>query len=269
MFEERRVEAKRNERLRGLMNTGMQIAGGVAGGAISAAVGFVIAGPVGAAIGGTAGIVASTALKAIGQELSARLLGPREEARIGYVYTLAAAEIAQRCENGENVRDDGFFNRDETGHSDAEEIWESMLLKSQREPAEKKLPYMAHLLANLAFDDQIGVDMAHQITKSAEQLTYRQLCILKLSVVKEQFDLRKDDYRGHETFTKGLYQLLYEYLGLYNMAYINFGGDVAFGPSDVKPGDTTVQALGADIFNLMRLDRIPNEDLLPIVAQLN
>ena len=99
-----------------------------------------------------AGTTVAMALKGVGQELSARLLGPREEVRVGYVYTLAAAEIAKRIESGERVRTDGFFSGDGTGISDAQEVWEGVLLKSQREPEEKKLPYMAHLLANLAFD---------------------------------------------------------------------------------------------------------------------
>jgi hypothetical protein len=49
---------------------------------------------------------------------------------------------------------------------------------------------------------------------------------------------------------------------------INFGGEVVFGPTDVKPGSITVQGLGADIYNLMKLAQIPNEDLLPIATQL-
>ena len=184
------------------------------------------------------------------------------------MYSLAAAEIVRRVGNGESVRSDGFFDEDETGRSDAHEVWESALLKSQREPEEKKLPYMAYLLANLAFDPQINVHMAHQITKAAERLTYRQLCILKLVVVKDQFDLRKEDYRGQGSFSKELYQVLYEYLDLYNRGYVNFGGEVVFGPADIKPGSAVVQGLGADTFNLMRLHLIPNDDIVPVAVQL-
>jgi len=142
------------------------------------------------------------------------------------------------------------------------------LLKSQREPEEEKIPYMGHLLSSVAFDDQISAEMAHQITKTAEQLTYRQLCILKVAVVKEAFGLRNEDYRGHGSFSKEIYQVLYECLDLYNRGFINFGGEVAFGPTDVAPGKMTVQGLGADLFNLMKLATIPDEALVPIVMQL-
>ena len=117
----------------------------------------------------------------------------------------------------------------------------------------KKLSFMAHLLASVAFDSSVSPNMAHQLTKAAEALTYRQLCVIKLSAIKEQFVLRKEDYREHGDFSRELLQILYEYYDLYNRGLVNFGGDVAFGPSDVKPGETVVQGLGAELFNLMQL----------------
>ena len=131
-----------------------------------------------------------------------------------------------------------------------------------------KLPYMAHLLANLAFDSQIGVNMAHQLTKAGEQLTYRQLCIMKLTIAKDQFALRLEDYRGHGNFSRELLQVLYEYFDLYRRGFVNFGGGVAFGPSDVKPGDTVIQGLGAELFNLMKPREIPMAHVIPVAEQL-
>lgn len=147
-----------------LINSGFEIAGGAVGGAL----GFLAGGPAGAALLGAGGAAAALALKQIGQEASERLLGPREEVRIGGVLAIAAGEIRQRLEAGESVRTDGFFEQKQTGRSDAEEVAESVLLKSQREPEEKKIPYMGHLLSSVAFDAAISVHMAHQITKAAE-----------------------------------------------------------------------------------------------------
>ena len=141
-------------------------------------------------------------------------------------------------------------------------------MKSQREPEELKLPYMAHLLSNLAFDSHISVNMAHQLIKAAEELTYRQLCIMKLTSAKDQFALRLEDYRGRGNFSRELLQVLYEYFDLYHKGLVNFGGAVAFGPSDVKPGETVIQGLGAELFNLMRLREIPIDNVTPVAAQL-
>lgn len=265
MAEQPNGRQDKHDGVRRLINTGAEIAGGAVGGAL----GFLAGGPVGAALLGAGGTAAAAALKHIGEEASERLLGPREQVRVGGVLAIAAGEIGQRIQQGETVRTDGFFDQQPRGRSDAEEVAESVLLKSQREPEEKKIPYMAHLLAGVAFDAQISANMAHQITKAAEQLTYRQLCILKLAVVKDAFVLRDGDYRGHGGgFTKDLYQVLYECLDLYYRGLINFGGGVAFGPTDVKPRGMTVQGLGADIFNLMKLSLIPNEEIMTIAFQL-
>lgn len=252
------------DRVRKLIDGGAEIAGGAVGGAL----GFLAGGPIGAAALGAGGAAAAMALKHIGQEVSERFLGPREKVRIGGVLAIAAAEISRRIEHGESIRFDGFFEHEAHGRSYAEEVAESVLLKSQREPEEKKIPYMGYLLSNVAFDAQISGQMAHQIAKAAEELTYRQLCILKLAVVKRAFGLRDADYRGHGSFSKELYQVLYECVDLYHRGFVNFGGEVAFGPTDVFPTKMTVQGLGGDLYNLMSLAMIPDEDVEPIVTQL-
>jgi hypothetical protein len=125
---------------------------------------------------------------------------------------------------------------------------------------------MGRLLANVAFHKEISSEMAHQLAKTAEQLTYRQLCVLRLTVVKDRAGLQTSDYRSQASFSKELYRALYEYLDLYHRGLINFGGEAAFGPTDVKPGSMTVQGLGADVYNLMQLHIIPSADLIPIAA---
>lgn len=253
-----------NAGIRRLINSGLEIAGGAVGGAL----GFLAGGPVGAAALGAGGTAAAMALKHIGQETAKRFLSPREEVRIGGVLAIAGEQIRQRIEAGHSVRDDGFFEQKSKGRSDAEEVVESVLLKSQIEPEEKKIPYMGYLLSNVAFDSEISAYMAHQITKAAEQLTYRQLCLLKIAALKDSFSLRSENYRKQVQFPKELYQVLFECIDLYHRGFLNFGGEVAFGPTDIAPGKMMVQGIGADMFNLMMLGLIPNEDLAPIVAQL-
>ena len=239
----------------------------IVGGGVGAVLGFLAGDPITAAFSGAGGAAAAGILKTIGQEFSERQLSDREDFRVGKVLAIVAWEIHQRLEKGESLRNDGFFDKKPTGRSEAEEVAEAILLKCQREPQEKKIPYMGYLKAGIAFEN-ISADMGHQLIKSAEELTYRQYCILKLAVVKNEFGLRDGDYRGQETFTKGIYEVLYECLDLYHRAYINFGGEVAFGPTDIKPGSMTVQGIGTDLFNLMKLSFIPDEDIIPIAKVL-
>lgn len=166
------------------------------------------------------------------------------------------------------MRTDGFFDSTMHDRSGADEVMENILLRSQREPEEKKLPYMASLFANIAFNSTISAEMAHQVTRTAGELTYRQLCLLRLAVIRDEFDLRKSDYRGQRSFAKELCHVLYECLGLYSRGYINFGGEVVFGPTDVKPASITVQGLGADTYNLMGLGDIPQDEIASIAMHL-
>ena len=254
-----------DENLNALINS----SGDIAGGAIGAALGFFAGGPVGAALGGTSGPAAATAIRKIGHEATRRLLGPREKVRVGGALAVAAAHIKARTERGEILRADGFFENRHGGRSDAEEVAESVLLKRQREAEERKIQFMAYLIANIAFNSKISAQLAHQIVKAAGSMSYRQLCIMELAVVSRSYSLRTTDYRGQSGFEKEQYQILYECLDLYHRAFVNFGGEVAFGLTDVKPGSMQLQAMGVDIFNEMGLTTIPQADIDPIADQLS
>ena len=271
MPERSEEDVEKNNRIQQLINHGTEIASGAAG----AALGLLIGGPVGAVVGGAGGPMAAITLRSIGQEILARQLGPREKVRVGAAFAIAAADIRQRIENGESVRTDGFFDEKQTGRSDAKEVAESVLLKAQREPEEKKVQYMGYLFSSIVFDAQISVHMAHQLVKAAEQLTYRQLCILKLCVVKDNFGLRDNNYREQETFKKDLHQVLYECGDLHNREYIHSGGNtityqanVLSRVMSVKPSGMTLQGIGEDLFNLMKLFLIPDQDIIPIAEHL-
>lgn len=255
---------KKGTTVRSLISGSAEIAGAAIGGAL----GFLAAGPVGAAALSAGGAAAAMALKHVGQEIADRFLGPREQVRVGGVLAISAAKIKERIDAGERVRDDGFFDPQPGGRSDAEEVVESILLKAQREAEEKKLPYMANLLANVAFDKAVSGQMAHQIVKTAEALTYRQLCLLYLFSGMVNVQLRDSDYRGVGSFQPELMQVLYECLDLYHRGLVSVGGEVAFGPTDIKPSVARTQGMGSYIFNLMQLNTIPINELRPLITEL-
>ena len=257
--------------LRRLMSKGLQIAEPSLSGAVGAAVGLV-GGPPGVVVGGAIGGLLSIAVKKLCFEMDNRSMGPRERARVGAVCALGAAEIVQRIDTGEKLREDGFFDRGERDRSNAEEVWESLLSKCQREASERKLPYMGHLFAGIAFDDTIGPDMAHQLISAAEQLSYRQLCILRLCANKQPYNLRPANYRpeiGEEQPVGHLvYQVLYECFGLCQSGFIDNGGSVALGLLDITPNEMRVQGLAMYVYNLMRLSLIPGSDIELVAMRL-
>ena len=279
MVEDSKHERETNEGARRILDASADIVGGGASGAVGAAIGFLFGGPIGAAVGGAGGTAVSLAIKRIGHEVSRRQLAPREEARSGAVLAIAAAGIQQRINDGEDVRQDGFFDPKETGRSDAEEVAESVVLKCQREPEEKKIPYMGHLLENLAFE-YIDVHTAHQLIRAAEQLTYRQLCILNIAALNtyhmksnKGFELRKENYRGQRTLPgepDGSFgpAVLHECFDLYQKQFIGFGGQFAMGLSDIVPNQMKIQGIAQGLYYHMNLSLIPTEDLVPTLEQL-
>ena len=192
----------------------------------------------------------------------------RPDARAETVYQLAAAEMHQRIGAGENVRSDGFFDETHDQRSAGEEAWERMLWRCRQESSERKLPYMAHLLAGVSFDTSVDLDTAHQLIAAAEELSYRQLSLMRLAVVVEEYPIRPDDYRDQVHYSSDLYPVLYECVHLCQLGFASFGGDVVFGPSNIKPAEMKLQGLGSDVYRLMRLSDIPKADVAKVAEPL-
>lgn len=253
-------------RLRALIQQGAKIAGGAAG----AALGFFAGGPAGAAILGAAGTMATEALAHIGEDVSQRMLGPREKVRVGGVIALTATRIQDQLNEGKQPRCDGFFEEREDGRSDADEIAESIITKAQRESEEKKLRYMSNMLANVAFEEWVTLPMAQQLAKAAEALTYRQICILRSTVVimHNVHLVRQNNYHGHQSFPSPLLDVLYETYDLVQRGLVVVDGVAALGMTDIAPCSLKPQGLGVHLYNLMELDDMPPGDVRPILEAL-
>ena len=222
-----------------------------------------------ASVLGAAGVAAGRVLNYVGNEVVDRVLGPRERKRLGAVVSVIARDIHARTIRGEKVRNDGFFDTGQNKRSDAEEVAESVLLKCQREPEEKKIQFMGRFFSNVAFHPEVSAEMAHQLAKHAEQMTYRQFCLLNIAKFdNHRLRLREGDYRNHGPFSVELQQVLYECLDLYNRGFVNFGGEVAFGPTDIKPRAMKTQGLGMHLATLLNVEFIPEAALVAILDQL-
>jgi len=230
-------DASNRDSIQELIEAGSSIAGSATGAAIAILGGD----PASAFAGSVAGSVLATGLKLLAQELRQRFLGPREEARLGAALAFAAERIQAKLEGGEKIREDGFFSSPGgDARASSEEILEAVLLVAQREYQEKKLRFHANLLANLVFDSSVAPEQAHVLIKLGEDLTYRQLCLLALF---EIFDL----------YTRGL---------------LNASGVALLSLPDIVPSKMRIQGTGAQLFNMMELSRIPNNDLLELMDSL-
>lgn len=176
-----------NEDIKDLIQTGSELTGSIAGSVL----GTIIAGVPGAIIGGASGVIVSKVFTKVGLEIKKRFLGNREEIRIGATYTFAISRIDERLKNGENLRDDGFFDASETERAASEEILEGVLLASQREHQEMKVKHYGFLVANIAFDKTIDRGFANYLLRIVENLSYRQLCLMSLIENKDSYEIHR------------------------------------------------------------------------------
>jgi len=247
-----------------LIDIGSEITGGVTGSII----GFLAAGPAGALVGGASGPIITRAVKKIAGEIRHRYLGHREEVRIGATLTYAVEKIKEKIDQGRQVRQDDFFDYEQNDRPPAEEIMEGVLIASQKEHQEKKLKYYGILLANFAFDSKFDKEQANHLLKAAQQLTYRQLCILALFAKKEQYGLRGIDYTSQGTINQDLTILLQETYELNTLGMLNCAGEEMLGLSDVNPAKMNIHGVGAFLYNLMELWTIEKNDINKIVGLL-
>jgi hypothetical protein len=204
-------------------------------------------------------------------EFRERVLGHREAHRVATVARLAKAKYEKNIADGKELRDDDFFLKDEaTGRSSADEIIEGTFLAAQREHEERKVPYYANLIANLPFEPAIDRYTANMLLRTAQELSYRQLCLLALVAKKDHHILpntsRRADSLGWEAWSvkEELDDLGYAKRELVQAAHKGPGLPTSIG----VPADLELNAGGAALYELMGLVEIPDSELYKLSALL-
>ncbi|NOU48362.1 MAG: hypothetical protein HOO86_15055 [Bacteroidales bacterium] len=256
MLEEKQEE---NRTITELIEAGSEIAGSVSGALIGAA----IFGPVGIITGGAAGPILTRLFTKAGKEVKKRILGDREEARIGFTYAFGLNKIKCKLESGEKLRDDGFFDSDVFDRSVGDEILDGVLRSAQVEYQEKKLPYYGNLLANIAFDSSINEEKANLFLKIAQNLSYYQLCIIQFASQYGQTKLywgfnfeRIDELQKYSSLEPSI-----EELSKYKLLIV------------MKDGESLMQMkiskLGLEFANLMELNSIDKNVITSIEIEFS
>jgi hypothetical protein len=203
--------------------------------------------------------------------LNARLVSRKQGERAATAAVFALERIAQRRNAGESLRQDGFFSADTDGRSDAEEIFEGVLLHAADAYQEAKLRYLGELYASLAFDSTVDPAYAHFLVKLADAVTYRQLGFLAaLSNSEHASDIAVLDARRSAEPT-GSDGAIAELVDLSDRGLVGVGqpgGNVAsfrdlfggFDPSRASVGSMALTPMGQLLRRLMGLANIPPRD---------
>lgn len=265
-----------DDKVKSLLIKGSEIAGPAAG----AAVGFFVGGPGGAALGGASGVVISKVLA----DIVGRLLSEREAIRVAATADYAITKVKARLDSGDELRNDGFFKERKTGRSDAEEIFEGVLLKAKNEHEEKKARILGNIFANTAFFPGFSVGEANHLLRIAENATYREMCILSLIKRKDEIPeikLREDSYSDYwQEADKGI--TLAETVSTVQEAYEMYGLGLILCKdktdkggfwsmtewTDIAPNGLELTPMGERYYQVMGLDDIPRQDIVRVAEYL-
>lgn len=252
------------DKLKKFLETGADIAGGVAGGAIG-----LIGGPVGAILGGGLGVAITNGVK----EIINRQLAERENARTAASTAYMFTGIQNRLDSGTQIRQDSFFDNS-NGRSSAEELFEGVLLKCKDQYQEKKIKYISKIFEKATFDIGISPETANQILSMAESFTYRKYCIISFFAQKDNLfnteELMKEVYSWYPNaeFTFELEILKQDIFDLVNLGIIDQNNLMMVTRNEVIPENFKLTKIGLTLYDLMDLNEIPSEDLDPIFEEL-
>ncbi|GIU10679.1 hypothetical protein TUM4261_21080 [Shewanella sp. c952] len=258
---------QKSDKTKSLINHG----GELAGSAIGAALGFLASGPIGLAAGAAAGTALGKAITSIGSDIHDSYISPKEEMRIGAGVAIALADISDRLNSGEKIRDDGFFNENSAKRSDAEDILEGTLLKCKTSYEERKVQYGGKFFSNISFRDDIDINRASYFLQVFEKLTYRQLCLMNL-FCRIGNPTRDHDLTG-KNVTGELWSILQEVQDIKDLNLI-YQGDhkqelrTTWGLGSLIPAWLYATNLGHNFYQVFSLDKIPEEDVLEVVQLL-
>ncbi len=225
----------------------------------SAAAGFIAAGP--------PGVVISIAVESAIEDIAKRLLSLREASRMEKVIK-QASKVYDELSKKSPLRKD--FDKEKY-----EELFEGLLLKARESYEEKKIPLLGNLFATTPFTNT-PIENINQTLITAEQLSYRQLCILavigqnewngalKLSErpIKEEY---KDKFSEN---TWGIYHdiFLMVALGIVVQMYKDSQTiDPLLAIGKIIPNNLKLHYPGRLLFNGMRLDTIDKRDTNQVI----
>jgi len=230
----------------------------------------VIGAGVGVVIAGIPGAIIGSILTPVVEDVLSRMLSVKEKNRIEKVKQFAEIEIQRMINAGSKPKND--IDRQKVS-----ELYEGALLKAKSTYEEKKLQYIANLFAVAPFTNT-PIENINQSLITAEQLSYRQFCLLEI-FDRAQFSnlglsnkaLRDEVTKINDEKYSGVYQ---DVLGLILLGLIGHQPDGRIiSTFDNYAGFLIPSKLflfypGRLLCNGMQLSKIPDEDISSLIEIL-
>lgn len=228
----------------------------------SAALGFVIGGPVGAAFGAVSSLIVQT-----GADVLRRKLSTRQTTRIGTLLNAARDTLGARVMNGAQIRSDDFFEQNGTQNSNFEEMFEDLLRSVTETIEERKIPYMANMLARFILDDDYQVYKMRDLIRRVEGLSYLQLQLLV--IMNDEANLQSGEliWIGNKTFEGRALDLSLEKTRMQSLGITAAQNVSEIDENNCRPSPQ-LSMLGKEIYELMELLKVPQDCIAALKSEL-
>lgn len=232
------------------------------GQASGAAIGFAIGGPVGAAMGAITGGIVQISADSLRRRISSR-----QTTRIGILLNSTKNTLSARLMNGETRRQDDFFEKNNGAYSHYEEMLEDLLRAVTETIEERKIPFMANMLARFILSDDYQVYKMRDLIRRVEDLSFLQLKLLVITVDESAKQKNRLIWIGNKTHERRALDLVLENnrlrsLNVTEPQNLNEFDDENSGPSP-QPS-----YLGREIYELMELSKIPAKEIADLRSEL-
>ncbi|MBA3704422.1 MAG: hypothetical protein H0W84_00535 [Bacteroidetes bacterium] len=222
----------------------------------------------GAIIGGTLGALVEGTFVRIGNEMKNRLLSKREEKRIGSAFVFLLEKVDENLKNGNHYRKDDFFRETEGDYNYNAEILEGVLITIQKSYEEKKVKFISYFYANIIFETRWDRLHANHFLRLAEEMSYRQFCLLAIYYHKEKFGLNKEPVKNHRIVR---YDTMADIHSLKEKALFKLIIPMTHGSGFVyqlPPENASISDYGKAFYDLFDLAKISKEDIFEVAEHL-
>lgn len=233
-----------------------------------------ISGLAGVAAEAFTGGVSLGALGVIATEMMNRALSKKQEKRVNDLNRLGRTLTQQKINNGDSIRNDGFFDQVDGQSSSAEEIFEGVFFVAMNSYQEKKIPHLAHLLTNIAFDESCKRHDADRFLRLAESLSFNQFVIMKLFYENEnnKYGLKNSNYVSDTSTSDSTETILSLSYSLLNNGLIRLPSEgriiLITDARAITPSIMEISRAGERFYKLLSLDSIDDSEVLEIVNLL-
>lgn len=201
-------------------------------------------------------------LEIVTKDILNRILSKKETSRIETVASMSLKKIEDKLNSGQQIRNDDFFNGEEK--SSASEVFEGTLLVAKSTYEEKKLELLSNLFSNISFDKSISATIANQLIKLADDLTYRQLIIIRCVGLGQVIDGFGIKTRKQTAYTQVSdlenVSIAIDTYDLYRRGCLS-SKTVIFDPAGINPSNLSVTGYGALLWKLMDFEHRSADEL--------